>query len=150
VGRYFEDFRLEETLVTPTRTITEADVVLFAGLTGDHNELHTSVAYARQGPFGQRVAHGLLCLGVCNGLFAQAGLYEGTALALLGIEEWRFRAPVFIGDTVRASWTPVELRPSRSRPEAGVVRARIALTKEDGTLVQEGVLAVLFRRRTPA
>lgn len=148
MGRYFDDFRLNESLTTPTRTITEADVGLFAGLTGDHNELHTSVTYAaEQSPFGTRVVHGLLGLGVCNGLLARAGLYEGTALALLALEDWRFCAPVLLGDTVRAVFTPCELRPSRSRPGAGVVRARVALSKQDGTVVQEGTLALLVRRR---
>jgi acyl dehydratase len=151
MGLFWEDFEPGVTLRSPTRTVTEADVVLFAGLTGDHNELHTSATYAaRDTPFGQRVAHGLLCLGVCNGLFAQAGLYEGTALALLGLDEWRFVAPVFLGDTVRAEWTTVERRISRSRPETGVVRARVVLRKQDDTMVQEGIVALLFRRRDAA
>ena len=148
MGLFWEDFRLGETLCTPTRTVTESDVSLFAGLTADHNELHTSATYAAERtPFGQRVAHGLLCLGICNGLLAQAGLYEGTALALLGIEDWRFVAPVFLGDTLGAEWVAMDLRPSRSRPEAGVVRAHVVLRKQDGATVQEGTVALLFRRR---
>ena len=75
---------------------------------------------------------------------------EGTALALLGLEDWRFVAPVFPGDTLTAVLLPVEARPSRSRPEAGIVRAEVSLRNQEGLDVQKGVLALLVRRRTPA
>ena len=151
MGWHWEDFRVGQPVATPSRTVTEGDVLLFAGITGDQNELHTSATYAAERtPFGRPVAHGLLCLGIANGLIARAGLYEGTALALLGLEDWRFLAPVFPGDTLAALLVPVETRPSRSRPEAGIVRAELTLRNQNGVDVQKGVLALLVRRREAA
>lgn len=112
-GKYFEEFVVGDTLTSPGRTITETDVMLFAGLSGDYNELHTNTEFSAGTPFGQRIAHGLLGLSIASGLVGRLGLIEGTAIAFTGLE-WRFKAPVFIGDTIHV----------RAQVEENAVHAR--------------------------
>jgi len=97
---HFEDFAVGHKSVTRTRTITEADIVNFAGLSGDFVELHVSEEYARQGPFGKRIAHGLLVLSISSGLSVQTGQTTDTVIAFYGIDRLRFTKPTFIGDTI--------------------------------------------------
>ena len=97
---YFEDFTVGYKTVTRSRTITEADIVNFAGLSGDFVELHMSEEYARNGPFGKRIAHGLLVLSVSSGLTVQTGQTTDTVVAFYGIDRLRFTNPTFIGDTI--------------------------------------------------
>lgn len=99
--KYFEDFAAGEILESRGRTITEGDIMGFAGLTGDFTELHTNAEFAAKGPFGQRIAHGLLVLSIATGLVIQMNLMTDSILAFYGIEKLRFTKPVFIGDTVR-------------------------------------------------
>ena len=99
-GRYWEDFKVGEQLVTGRRTVEGGDVSRFAGLSGDFNPLHTDEVFAKQTPFGARVAHGILTLAVSNGQQNLAGWFDGTALALLGLDRVRFTAPVKFGDTI--------------------------------------------------
>jgi acyl dehydratase len=151
VGRYLEDFRVGERFRSPSRTVTETDVVMFAALSGDYNEIHTSETWAREhGPFGRRVAHGLLCLALGHALMLRLGILEGTALALLGVEDWRFTAPVFFGDTLHVAFEVAEVRPSRSRPDRGVLTFRCTYLNQDGVVVQEGRQVVMVRRRPAA
>src|SRR4051812_7381977 len=94
-----DDLRIGDEWESPGRTITEADVVLFAGLSGDFNPLHCNRQFSEQGPFGQRVAHGLLILAISTGLVSNAPRVD--TLAFLAILEWRFLLPVAFGDTLR-------------------------------------------------
>ncbi len=103
MGLYFEDFESTPELTTRGRTITEADVMLFAGLTGDFVELHTNEEFAKQTPFGRRVAHGALVFSVSIGLATRTNVLEDTLLAFAGVDKLRFVAPVFIGDTIRVT-----------------------------------------------
>ncbi|MBX3573578.1 MAG: dehydratase [Mesorhizobium sp.] len=146
---WFEDQYVGRTQDTPSRTVTEADVNLFGGLTGDLAELHTSEGYARTTEFGGRIAHGMLSLSLAHGLVVRSGHMVGTGLALLGWNAIKFHAPMRLGDTVRARWTTIEKRESRSRPDAGIVVDRIELFTLDGTLVLSGEVAELVRRRPP-
>jgi acyl dehydratase len=98
---YFEDFRSGQVFLSQARTITEADVVTFAGWSWDTNPVHTDAEAARHGRFGERIAHGLLGLSVAMGLASRLGVFESCSIALLGIEDWRFRRPLMLGDTVR-------------------------------------------------
>ncbi len=95
--RYFEDFNVGEIAVTRARTITETDIVMFAALTGDWYPLHTDAEYSRKGPFGERIAHGMLILSIANGLMP---LYEMAIVAFYGMDRVRFTAPTKIGDTI--------------------------------------------------
>src|ERR1700741_4307441 len=97
--RFFEDIEVGEEYVSPGRTVTEADIVIFAGLSGDYNVLHTDAEFMKQSIFGERIAHGLLCLAMQSGLFSRATQAYAT-LAFVGLR-WKFKAPVKIGDTIR-------------------------------------------------
>jgi len=113
LGYRFEDLHEGMTFRSPGRTITEADLMSFAGLTGDHSELHTSDVYARSSQFGQKVAHGLLGLAYAHGLmWARTGELRDTAIAFLGISEWKFAGPIFVGDTIFVNYVLAELRDS--------------------------------------
>lgn len=105
---YFEDFAIGRQFISRGRTITEADVTAFAGLAGDFIELHTNEEYARQSPFGRRIAHGALTLSVSTGLFTQMNLINTTVIAFYGIDRLRFTGPVFFGDTVRVNKQVIE------------------------------------------
>jgi acyl dehydratase len=146
-GGWFEDIQLGVTRRTPSRTVGEADVNLFAGLTGDLSELHTSEAFARQTEFGGRIAHGMLNLSLAHGLVTRTGHLAGSGVALLGWNNVKFLAPVRLGDTVHARWTTIDKRESRSRPEMGVVVDRIELHNQNEQLILSGEVAELVRRR---
>jgi len=103
--KYFEDFAVGETVVTRGRTITETDIVSFAALTGDWYPLHSDAEYAKKGPFGERIAHGLLILSVANGLLP---LYDMAIVAFYGMDKVRFTAPTKIGDTIHVELEVVD------------------------------------------
>ena len=146
MGLLFEDLAVGMRFDTPGRTITEADLVNFAGVSGDYNPLHTDEEFARTTLFGRRVAHGSLVLSLTAGLRQRTGVFEGTLLALLEIRSWRFLKPVFIGDTVRVTTTIQDVRET-SNGERGVVVQRIDVVNQRGETVQQGELVSLIRRR---
>jgi acyl dehydratase len=146
-GRFFEDFAVDEEYLTPSRTLTETDVVMFAAMSGDYNELHTSETFGKSTQFGKRIGHGLLGLAVSHGLFFRLGLVEGTAIAFLGIESWKFEAPFFLGDTIRVKIKVAEKRPSQSKPDRGVIKFFFQVFKEDGTVIQSGYKTIMVRRK---
>lgn len=144
---WFEDQQIGITHTTPARTVSEADVFLFGGLTGDLAELHTNEAYARTTEFGGRIAHGMLNVSLMHGLLVRAGHVVGSGIALLGWNDIRFHAPVKLGDTVQARWTTIAKRESGSRPEAGIVTDKVELFNQDGRLVVSGEVTELVRKR---
>jgi acyl dehydratase len=146
-GKFFEDFVVDEEYLTPSRTLTETDVVMFAAMSGDYNELHTSETFGKSTQFGKRIVHGLLGLAVSHGLFFRLGLVEGTAIAFLGIESWKFEAPSFLGDTIRVKIKVAEKRPSQSKPDRGVIKFFFQVIKEDGTVIQSGYKTIMIRRK---
>ena len=146
-GKFFDDFAVGEEYVTPTRTLTETDVVLFAAMSGDYNELHTSEAFGKTTQFGKRIGHGLLGLAVSHGLFFRLGLVEGTAIAFLGIDSWKFEAPFFLGDTIRVKVRVDEKTPSRSKPDRGVIRFFFQVLKQDQSVIQSGFKTIMIRRK---
>jgi acyl dehydratase len=143
---YYEDVEVGSVFHTLRRTVTETDLVNFAGVSGDFNPLHMDAEYAKESLFGQRVAHGILVLGIATGLRQGIGLFDGTLMGLLELRDWRFLAPVFIGDTVRVETEVTDLRPT-SKPDRGVMTQRISVLKQDDTLVQQGELVALLKRR---
>ena len=145
-GRYFEDFKVGEVLVTGRRTVEGGDVSRFAGLTGDFNPLHTDEVFAKQTLFGSRVAHGILTLAVSNGQQNLSGWFEGTALALLGLDRLRFTVPVKFGDTIHTEMTVKQARES-SRTDRGVVTFDVAVKNQRDEVVCTYEENVLMRRR---
>ena len=145
MGLYLEDFILDQTLTTHGRTVSEADVSLFAGLAGDFNPLHVDEEFAAQSEFGTRIAHGPLVLAMAIGLMAQRNLIDGTALALLDLK-WEFKGPVKLGDTIRARVTPVEKRPTR-KAGRGVLVLRFAVENQRGEIAQTGAITLLMKMR---
>lgn len=144
-GRYFQDFQLGDTVVSAGRTITEADVVAFAGLSGDYNQIHTDAEYARQGMFGRRVAHGLLGLAIASGLAARLGFIEGTVLAFRELT-WKFSRPVFIGDTVHVKATVAALK-EMPRLGGGAVTLDVQLLNQKDEVTARGQWVVLVASR---
>lgn len=146
VPLYYEDLAVGMRFDSPRRTVTEADLVRFAGVSGDFNPLHMDEEFARTTPFGRRIAHGTLVLAISQGLRQSTGDFHGTLMALLEIRSWRFLAPVHIGDTVGVTTKIGEMRET-SRPDRGLVVQRVRVTNQRGEVVQEGEFVSLIRRR---
>jgi acyl dehydratase len=143
---FLEDVATGQVYESTGRTITEADVVAFAGVSGDWNQIHTNVEYARDTPYGQRVVYGLLTLSVLTGLLDRTGLFSGSTIAMLGIE-WTFAAPVFIGDTLSFRLTITGVRRTRAG-DRGIVQRRFELFNQRGETVGHGRLDAVVRART--
>ncbi len=143
-GAYFEDFEVGQRILTPARTITEADIQQFAGLSGDYNPIHTNAVLAQSTTFGSRVAHGLLILAIASGLADRTGFIEGTAIAFREILDWKFSLPVFIGDTVHVL---LEVEETKALPRLGggaVIIALRVINQEEKT-VMRGRWSVLIQ-----
>jgi 3-hydroxybutyryl-CoA dehydratase len=140
-GRYFEEFEVGQVVVSSGRTITEADVVAFAGLSGDYTQIHVDAEFAREGMFGQRVVHGLLGLAVASGLTAQLGFIEGTVLAFRELT-WKFSLPIFFGDTIHVEAEVAELKAMR-RLGGGSVTLDVKVVNQEDRVVQRGEWVVL-------
>ena len=142
-GMYFEEFESGQEIITTGRTITEADVVSFAGLSGDYTQIHTDIEYSRNTPIGQRIAHGLLIASIVSGLAAQTGVLEGTVIVFREISEWKFIRPVFFGDTIHAVMTVKETK-AMPRAGGGLVSIGIDVIKQNGEVVNRGIWVVLM------
>lgn len=141
-GLFFEEFEVGQVTVSLGRTVTEADVVTFAGLSGDYNQIHTDAEFAKNTPFGQRVAHGLLVLSIASGLAMRTGVLEGTTLAFREISEWKFTKPVQLGDTIHVVMTVKELK-ALPRLKAGAVTIEIDVRNQRDETAQKGLWVVL-------
>ncbi len=144
-GLYFEEFVIGDKAVSQSRTITETDIVMFAGLSGDYNEIHTSEAYAAGWHFGKRIAHGLLVLSVASGLAFQMGFLVGTVDVFRGLE-WEFSNPVFIGDTIHIE---AEVAESKAFPRLGNGRVvfKVAVKNQKDDVVQRGTWSLLVKSK---
>jgi len=145
-GLYFEEFEVGNEMTSPGRTVTEADIVMFAALSGDYNQLHTNAEYARKTIFGERIAHGLLGLAIASGLGSRLGFIEGTALAFLGLD-WKFNKPIKIGDTIHLK-ARVSTKKAMKRLGGGVVVFDMALLNQRSEIVQKGRWSVLVKSRS--
>lgn len=143
---YFEDFAAGQVFHSQGRTITEADIVTFAGWSWDTNPVHTDAARSASGRFGEPIAHGVLGLSVAMGLASRLGVFESCSIALLGIDEWRFEHPVLVGDTVRCAIRIIDAR-ATSNGGAGILEREFVLTNQDGTVVQRGNIGLMVARR---
>jgi len=145
LGRYFEEFEVGGREIGPGRTVTEHDVMAFAGLSGDYNPLHTDEGFARETPHGGRIAHGMLGASIATGLASKMRLIDGTALAFLGLD-WKFRKAVRFGDTVRLEVEVTDKR-SAARMGGGIVTFGARLVNQRDEVVQRGTWQMLIRSR---
>ncbi len=145
MNKTFDEYQLDETLISRTRTITEADIVAFAGLSGDFHELHMSEEFAKRGPFGKRIAHGALIFSISTGLTIQMGASEHI-IAFYGLDKLRFVKPVFIGDTLHVKKRVVELTPKDD--QRGVVAFETTVLNQQHEPVVVYIDRVLVKRRS--
>lgn len=145
LGLYFEDFTPGMALRTRGRTITEADIVQFAALTGDFNPMHTDAEYMKDHPMGARIAHGMLSLSYAVGQLYQTGVLERTTLAFRALE-MKFSLPVFIGDTLHAQITVTDTK-AMPRLGGGVVTCELKIINQEGKAVQSGSVTLLMATR---
>jgi 3-hydroxybutyryl-CoA dehydratase len=128
-AKYWNDFEVDEKIVTVGRTIESGDVNLFAGLSGDFNPMHVNEQHASASQFGTRIAHGLLTLAVTSGQMNGTGMFEGTTIGFLGMTNVRFSNPVRFGDTVNTVATITGIRES-AKGGRGVVEMTIEVTNQ--------------------
>ena len=145
-GMYFEEFQPGYQIITAGRTITESDIVRFAGLSGDYNQIHVDAEYSKASLAGQRVAHGLLVLSIASGLAVQTGMMEGTVIYFREISEWKFVKPVMIGDTINVV---VEVKDTKEmrRIGAGSVTLELEVKNQQNETVNRGLWNVLVALR---
>jgi acyl dehydratase len=143
-GLTFEQFNLGDTFTSPARTVTEADVVAFAGLSGDFNPLHTDETFARTTPFGARVAHGMLSAAMATGMANWTGVFEGTTLALME-QVIQYKGAVKFGDTIHLELTVTEKKET-SKPDRGVVVFGTHVCNQEGKAVIEGKWTLMMKR----
>jgi itaconyl-CoA hydratase len=146
-GKYYEELEVGQRIRhTQGRTVTEMDNILFCALTMNTQPLHLNEDFASHTPFGQRIVNGIYTLGLVIGLTVPE-LTEGTILANLGYEKVNYPNPVFHGDTIYVESEVLEKRPSRSRPDVGIVRLKHIGTKQDGSIVIEVERTAMFLKK---
>jgi len=146
-GMWFEEFEIGHQVITPGRTITESDIVSFAGLSGDYNQIHTDAEYSSNTPFGKRVAHGLLGLSIASGLAMRTGVLEGTVIAFREINNWKFSLPVYIGDTIHVELTIIETKPL-PRLGGGSIIIELSVKNQQNEVTMKGTWTALVASKT--
>ena len=142
---YFEDYNIGDSATTQGRTITESDIVGFAALSGDWNPIHTDAEFAKEGMFGERIAHGLLGLSIASGLAIRLGFLEETVIAFMGLD-WKFRGAIKIGDTIKVK---AEIAEKKSMPRlgGGLVTFNVEVVNQRGETCQKGTWTMLVKVR---
>ncbi|MDR3448608.1 MAG: MaoC/PaaZ C-terminal domain-containing protein [Alphaproteobacteria bacterium] len=144
---YYEDVRVGSEFVSVGRTVSELDLNMFAMLSGDMHPIHTDSVYAATTPFGQRILHGPFGVALAIGLFGRFSEFQLASIALTEIREWKFRAPVFVGDTLHLEMQITGKTESKSG--RGFIDRRMRLINQKGAVVQEGLMGLLIAHRTP-
>jgi acyl dehydratase len=144
-GLTFDEFKVGDKFVSQGRTVTEADVVNFAGLSGDFNPLHTDASFAAGTPFGERIAHGMLIAAIATGMANWTGIFEGTTIALMQ-QLLQYKGAVKFGDTVHFEMTVAEKKPT-SKDDRGVVIFDARMINQDGEIVLDGQWTLLMRTK---
>jgi len=147
-GLYFEEFNVGDTVSSAARTITEGDIVNFAALSGDWNRIHVDAEFAKGSMFGERIAHGLLGLSIASGLAVRLGFIEDTVIAFMGLD-WKFRAPIKIGDTIHMQAQIAEKKPM-PRLGGGLVTLNVEVLNQRGETTQKGTWSMLMALKPAA
>ena len=145
-GKYFEEFNIGDKFVTPSRTITEADIVTYAGLSGDYHIIHTDEEFAKGTIFGSRIAHGPLTTAVALGLLFRLGLLDGTSMALLGLNT-KFVNAVLPGDTIKCVVEVIGKRETK-KPDRGILTLKLQIMNQREEVVIE-VEHITMQARLP-
>jgi acyl dehydratase len=145
-GLWFEEFEVGQQIITSGRTITESDIVSFAGLSGDYNQIHTNAEFSSKSSFGKRVAHGLLGLSIASGLAMRTGILEGTVIAFREINNWKFSQPVFIGDTIHVELNIIEANPI-PRLGGGAIVIEILVKNQNDVTTMKGTWTALVANK---
>ncbi|HKZ86575.1 MAG TPA: MaoC/PaaZ C-terminal domain-containing protein [Anaerolineae bacterium] len=146
-GLYFEDLTPGLKVTSAGRTISEADIMQFAGLSGDWNPMHVDAEYAKQSIFGERVAHGLLGLAIASGLAMQLGFLDRTVEAFTSLD-WKFRAPIKIGDTVHMTAKVTKTRAMGA--SGGFVTFNVVVKNQRDETVQRGEWMIVVKGKPRA
>ena len=146
---YLEDFKPGQVFTSAGRTITEADLTFFSMISGDWNPIHADAEFAGKTRYGQRVVHGTLGIAICTGMLQQLGIFEESVIAMLNLREWKFLAPLLIGDTVHLELEILGVEPGKSGKSGKVVR-RFRLVNQAGVVAQEGDSDALVLTREAA
>lgn len=140
--KYFDDFQVGDKIITKGRTITEADIVFFAAFSGDWHQLHTNIEFAKEGPFGERIAHGFLILSAASGLIGLEGM---AIMAFYGMDQVRFVKPTRIGDTIHLE---MEVAEKKERNEKnGLVSLRIKVKNQEDEDLVISIMKLLIERK---
>lgn len=145
-GLTYEEFELGTVYESQARTVTEADIATFAGLSGDFNPLHTDAEFGKTTPFGGRIAHGMLTVAMSTGMSNWTGLFAGTTIALLE-QNIKYKAPVMPGDTIHLEMTVSE-KSETSKPDRGIVTVDAKVLNQDGKVVVDMVWVHLMKRKS--
>lgn len=144
-GKFYEELEVGDEFLTPARTITEADVLMYAGLTGDYNPVHTDAEWCKENNiYKQRIGHGLMGLAYADGLIFRLGLFDGTGLATLNWN-WDFKGPILIGDTLRAI-AKITMKRETKKMERGIINEHVTLMNQRGEVIGEGDHLNMIRR----
>lgn len=143
---YFEEFNIGQKIKTHDRVVTDEDIMTFANLSGDINRIHTDEEFSKAGPFGKRIAHGLLGLSLASGLAWQTGILDGTVIAFREVNEWKFVKPIFIGDKVRAELNVMETK-ALPRIGGGSVVIMVELKNQNDEICMKGNWTLLVMLR---
>lgn len=144
---YFDELKVGDEFVTPARTITEADVGMFAGLTGDYNQLHINKEAMKDSQFGERIVHGLLTFSISHGLMFQNGVLNGSTIAFAGIDNISFLAPVMFNDTVYVKIIVSKLYESKTKPDRGVAYFDFETINQNNVVVQKSTNRLMMKKK---
>ena len=141
---FFDDVEIGQEWMSPGRSVTQTDIVNFAGLSGDFNPIHVDHEFAKTTPFHGPIAHGLLILSISSGLALHHPPMR--TLAFISVRSWQFKGPVFIGDTIRVLTRVLE-KEVKSRGRRGRIAWERRIFKQDEKIVQQGITETLVEGR---
>jgi acyl dehydratase len=143
---YFEDFEVGQSFESGGRTITETDLTFFSMLSGDWNPIHADAEFAKSTRYGQRVVHGTLGIAIATGMLHELGIFHESAIAMMSINQWKFVAPILVGDTLHLRLEITELDPGKSE-QVGRLGRRFVMVNQRDEIVQDGMSDLLIKKR---
>jgi len=146
---YLEDFVVGQSFVSSGRTVTEADLTFFNMLSGDWNPIHADAVFAAGTRFGERIVAGAFGIALLTGFMHQMGIFDGSAVAMLSLDDWRFRLPITVGSTLRLHLTITEVQEVQQGKSGRTGRLGRHLQLLDGKdrVIQDGHSPLLILRR---